>query len=292
MRRRRVAELRAVRRWGGLLAALALCGCALRSPAEPGGSASNAVEIEQGLPIPEDLREGVRRASALGASLFVLDASAALARAALSARDAAVREGNLGHYLAFLGGDADGAPDGSVQVMFFTDEHVPRLAYRVRVASGQSVRSEVVAQDPPQVVHEPLMTLLSARQLALEALAGVEQPMSPVLMPQGDGQIVVYLLASADDPSVAAVGPHFRVEVASDGAEVESVMALPGAEPPLEAQRGARHQGVLAVLARGTEHPTEAHVFASRMANAPIYVTTGRGRWRVHSSRIDYLGEL
>jgi hypothetical protein len=31
-------------------------------------------------------------------------------------------------------------------------------------------------------------------------------------------------------------------------------------------------------------------VFASRLANVPIYVTTGRGRWKVRATGIDYLG--
>ena len=244
------------------------------------------------MPVPLDLRAGVQRASLLGSNLFVLDAATALASDAISASRAA--DGiEIGHYLAFLGGDAEGRPDGSVQVMFFTAEFVPRLAYRVLVLPGREPKSEVLVQDPPTLVHEPLMTLLSARQLALEARPPTHQAVNPVLLPQRNGEIVVYLLAATRQPNVAVLGRHFKVEVSSDGAEVEAVTALPGAELELPTRDSTGHRvSALAVMAAGTEHPTETHVFASRMANIPIYVTTGRGRWKVEAENIDYLGEL
>jgi len=244
------------------------------------------------LPVPSDLREGVERARALGANLFVLDAATAVASDAIAPLAAVPEAPAIGHYLAFLGGNENGLPDGTVQVMFFTDEFVPRLAYRVRVIPGQQSRSEVLEQHPPSVVHEPLMTLLSARQLALEARPPTHQGVNPVLLPQRNGQIVVYLMAATRQPNVAVLGRHFKVEVSSDGAEVENVTALSGNTLELPTRDGAgRPVPALAVLAPGTEHPTETHVFASRVANVPIYVTTGRGLWKVQATHIDYLGE-
>jgi hypothetical protein len=73
---------------------------------------------------------------------------------------------------------------------------------------------------------------------------------------------------------------------------VENVTALSGNALELPTRdRAGRLVPALAVLAPGSEHPTETHVFASRMANVPIYVTTVRGLWRVQAARIDYLGE-
>lgn len=264
--------------------------CAHR--AEPAASPGSLSADEQALPVPFDLREGVERARALGSNLFVLDAATALASDAIAPRTALPDAPAIGHYLAFLGGNENGLPDGTVQVMFFTDEFVPRLAYRVRVIPGERPRSEVLEQQPPSIVHEPLMTLLSARQVALEARPATQQAVNPVLLPQRNGQIVVYLLAATRQPGVAVLGKHFKVEVSSDGAEVENVTALSGNALELPTRdRAGRPLSALAVLAPGTDHPTETHVFASRMANVPIYVTTGRGLWKVRASRIDYLGE-
>jgi hypothetical protein len=47
----------------------------------------------------------------------------------------------------------------------------------------------------------------------------------------------------------------------------------------------------LSIVDGESEHPTEMHVFASRMADVPIYVTTGRGRWKVRAYNIDFLGK-
>jgi hypothetical protein len=243
------------------------------------------------LPVPSDLQEGVDRASALGANLFFLDVATALAWDALAARGGPPSGMGIGHYLALIGGNEQGDPDGSVQVLFFTDEHVPRLAYRVRVKPAGETASEVLALDPPGIVHEPLMTLLNARLLALEAIPPTTQALNPVLLPQRSGQIVVYLLAATQQPNVAVLGRHYRVEVSSDGTAVESVTALSGAEREVPTRDSSGQKVVaLAVTDGAAEHPSETHVFASRMANVPIYVTTGRGRWKVRASGIDYLG--
>lgn len=258
--------------------------------ASQGAAAAGALGVEQPLPVPFDLREGIERAALLGTNLFLLDASTARAWDALTAR---IGEGSarIGHYLALLGANGEGRFDGSVQVLFFTDEHVPRMSYRVRVSGGPEHRSDVLEHDPPQLVHEPLMSLLNARLLALEALPPTTQAVNPVLIPQRDGQIVVYLLAATAEPNVAVLGRHYRVEVSEDGSEVEQVTALSQSELELPTLDGSGQRlGALTISDRIMEHPTETHVFASRMANVPIYVTTSRGRWKVRASIIDFLG--
>lgn len=282
-----------VRGWCTLVALAVNLSC---GAAAPRGAAVNEPQslgdsVEHPLPVPFDLRAGIERAALLGANLFLLDASTARAWDALTAHVGTPESTGIGHYLALLGADAEGRFDGSVQVLFFTDEHVPRLAYRVRVAAGAQRRSEVLIHDPPRLVHEPLMTLLNARLLALEALPPTKQAVNPVLIPQRDGQIVVYLLAATAEPNVAVLGRHYRVEVSEDGTAVERVTALSQAELELPTlDRSGQRLAALAISDEGMEHPTETHVFASRMANVPIYVTTSRGRWKVRSSVIDYLG--
>jgi hypothetical protein len=246
---------------------------------------------ESSLPVPSDLQEGVERASALGANLFLLDTSTSRAWDALGAQIGPLKVRDIGHYLALLGGNDEGRPDGSVQVLFFSSEVVPRLTYRVRVAGEAREHTDVVTEDPPRLVHDPLMTLLNARLLALDALPSGKQTVHPVLIPQRDGEIVVYLLAVAKQPDMAVLGRHYRVEVAEDGTQVETVTALSALDLELPTRDSAGQRvAALTVTDNRMDHPTETHVFASRMANLPIYVTTGRGLWKVRPSAIDFLG--
>ena len=87
------------------------------------------------------------------------------------------------------------------------------------------------------------------------------------------------------------LGRHYRVEVAEDGAQVLSITTLSKDELELPTRDGTGQRlAALAITAGDVEHPTETHVLARRLANVPIYVTTGRGRWKVRATGIDYLG--
>jgi hypothetical protein len=263
---------------------------AAHTPAAANPEPGRAESHEAALPVPFDLQEGVERANILGTNLFLLDVATAQASAALAARVGPLAQKGIGHYLALMSDGDDGRPDGSIEVLFFSDGDVPQLEYRVRVG-GSRPAPEVRVEEPPGVVHEPLMTLLNARSLALEAVPRNGQVVNTVLMPQRNGQIVVYVLAATNQPNVAVLGRHYRVEVAEDGAEVVRVTALSKDELELPTRDGSGQRlAALAITARNVDHPTETHVFASRLANVPIYVTTGRGRWKVRATGIDYLG--
>src|SRR5688572_33376866 len=125
---RQIGIPRGVGRWCILAGALIAVGCLRAPPLAPAGAPIESPS-EQALPVPFDLQEGVERASALGANLFLLDASTALAWDALAARLGSPSEMGIGHYLALIGGNEQSGPDCPVQVVFFTDQHVPRLAY-------------------------------------------------------------------------------------------------------------------------------------------------------------------
>lgn len=286
--------LRAAPRWNvlGWCAACALLCAGCVGAAHTGGVERPVAHGgDPALPVPFDLQEAVERATILGTNLFLLDAATARARQALAREVGPIEAGRVGHYLALMGDDGSGRLDGSVQVLFFTEDQVPTLIYRVLVRADAARTAVVTAQDPPGVVHEPLMTLLSARQLALGAVPRTQQALSTVLMPQRSGQIVVYLLAATEEPNVAVLGRHYRVEVAEDGAAVDRVTALADAELELPTRDREGHRlAALAITQGGLEHPTETHVFASRVANLPIYITTDRGRWKVQPAGIDYLG--
>jgi len=79
--------------------------------------------------------------------------------------------------------------------------------------------------------------------------------------------------------------------VTEDGSQLVSVTALSKDELELPTRdRSGQRLAALAVTEGDVDHPTETHVLASRLANVPIYVTTGRGRWKVRATGIDYLG--
>jgi hypothetical protein len=72
---------------------------------------------------------------------------------------------------------------------------------------------------------------------------------------------------------------------------VEAVTALSQSELELPTRDSAGQRlAALAISDQDRDYPSETHVFASRMINLPIYVTTSRGRWKVRASSIDYLG--
>jgi hypothetical protein len=299
MRLPKTGPARAVLQWCSVACAVVAGGClrAAHTPApavvgaERGAAQPGDPGAVPSLPVPFDLQEGVERATILGTNLFLLDVATARAWDALGERIGPPDRNGISHYLALMGDDAEGRPDGSVEVLFFTDDEVPVLAYRVQVGGRTRRAPEVREQSPPAVVHEPLMTLLNARWLALEAVPRTHQIVNTVLMPQRNGTIVVYVLAATSQPNVAVIGRHYRVLVAADGAEVESVTALSKAELELPTRdRSGQRLTALAITEGDVEHPTETHVFASRLANVPIYVTTGRGRWMVRATGIDYLG--
>jgi hypothetical protein len=291
----RTSPMWGVLRWCTLagactLAATTLAGCT--GAAQPAVSSAEERARERSLPVPYDLQEGVARANILGTNLFLLDVATARAWDALAERIGGAPDQNgIGHYLALMGDDGEGRLDGSVQVMFYTNDDVPRLAYRVIIGGSARHAPEVVEQTPPAVVHEPVMTLLNARWLALEAVPRSDQVVNTVLIPQQSGRIIVYVLAATSQPNMAVLGRHYRVEVADDGAAVERVTALAKAALELPTRDGSGQRlASLAITDGEAEHPTETHVFASRLANVPLYVTTGRGRWKVRATGIDYLG--
>ena len=279
----------ALLRWSSAACAALALGC--QSPhTQPAASAADS-RGERSLPVPYDLQEAVEEASILGTHLFLLDAATARASHALSERIGPLEQSPVRHYLAVMGDDAEGKPDGSVQVLFFVGETVPVLAYRVLVSADPRRPASVMQHEPGGVVHEPLTSLLNARWLALEAVPRSQQGVSTVLMPQRNGTIVVYVLGATRQPNTAVLGRHYRVEVAEDGAQVVSVTTLSKDELELPTRdRTGQRLAALAITDGNVEHPTETHVLASRLANVPIYVTTGRGRWKVRATGIDYLG--
>jgi len=288
MRALRASPMWVILRWVSVACAALALGC---QPGQRPVASAHDASSEPSLPVPYDLQEAVEEASILGTHLFLLDAATARASEALSERIGPLDRSPVRHYLAVMGDDEHGRPDGSVQVLYFEGDTVPVLAYRVAVSADPRRPATVVRQEPAGVVHEPLTSLLNARWLALEAVPRSQQGVSTVLMPQRNGSILVYVLGATRQPNMAVLGRHYRVEVTEDGSQLVSVTALSKDELELPTRdRSGQRLAALAVTEGDVDHPTETHVLASRLANVPIYVTTGRGRWKVRATGIDYLG--
>ena len=98
--------------------------------------------------------------------------------------------------------------------MFFAGDDVPRLRYRVLVGGEGRHQAQVYEQEPPGTVHDPLLTLLNARWLALEAV------------PRGELVRVVVVSQYAEIEALAAEYGFLAVHNGDPGAGLSHTVAL------------------------------------------------------------------
>jgi hypothetical protein len=140
-----------------------------------------------------------------------------------------------------------------------------------------------------------LATFIRARQTALDAAGPFAHPMKPVILPNPEGGILVYLLAPATQRNTVVFGKHYRVSLTAAG-EVKSVEPLSKGEleistaGPSDAEPGDGRKA-LVVSHLLTSYPLETHVAASFTADLPIYVVTNRGLWCVDHDDVWYVSE-
>ena len=281
-------------RWGALLApilALSLVPPAFRCGQAP---APTAPPQPVALPIPEDLAAAVERAQRVGRELFGNDRASARATDALLAKLGSLEDRGLGGYLALHEAAADGTPAPSWLVFFTSDEAPPHVLYRVRVPAGEHA-PEIVDTPEPLPLPEELVPLLAARERAIEAGAPYEQTVNPLVLrgkDVGSEGTLVFLLAATDQPDLAVLGRHQRVELSADGAKVERIVPLSkGAiELPLRTRQGQRVPALMLTHVLG-DAPTESHVLASLQHSLPIFVATARGLWKVEPEALTFFGK-
>jgi len=264
-------------------------GCAA-SPPRP---LSQGKGLAHEIPIPQDLRDQIRKSCEIGRQLYVLDKVASIGTDVLLEKVKEIRGRGIGGYIPVQEGDEDGKPKQSFLVMFFTAETLPRIAYEIRVAPG--VKPTFRAFDPPKAATLSLAAFIRARRTAIAAMPPTHQPINPVLVPgeaNGERGILVYLLAGTKKPNTAVFGRHFRALVPITGTAVTYMMPLSNAalEMPTRGPNG-EETAALMVSQIVTDFPLETHVFTSLLVKKPVYVATSRGVWRVDGDKISFMSD-
>jgi hypothetical protein len=241
--------------------------------------------------IPADLRSAVDRASALGQEIYLQDKAGSIGTDTLMAAVKTLEDKGLAGFLALREGDESGRPRPSYRVLFYGTETDPLIRYEVHVPVERGKRPSLDPIDPPRRVPEPLAKLVRARQTALDVAGPFNHAMNPVVLPDPDGGILVYLLAAPTQAKTVVLGKHFRVRLTTEGI-VKTVEPLSkGAlELSTATSSGERHKALF-VTQIVTSYPLETHVAASLAADLPLYVATERGLWSVEGGSISYVSE-
>lgn len=271
---------------------LSACACATHHTGDPhNGTPSAEVQTSSGgYPIPDDLKDDVARSSSLGYQIYRIDYFSAIGTdvllAAIDSMEGAndfSGETNIGGYLTFQKGGDDGAPVPEWQVLFYTADTPPKIAFRVSIPETDIDAATCEILDPPEETFPMLRRLIDARQKAIEFTAPHYQIINPVILP-GDvfeeDAILVYLLAGTTEPNVAVMGSHHRVLISGDGTLTCLTYSNEPFEIPFPTDTGDSLRALI-VSNTVTDYPLEFHVFASLLYDLPVYVITERGIWRV-----------
>jgi hypothetical protein len=199
--------------------------------------------------------------------------------------------------------DPDGAgidgwiaePQGNAfGVTFYTGgDGDPAALYRATVNGGRVVSREIFLGDDKPALN-PVQARMAAARAATEGLdqaACTSQPFNVMVVPpeSAAAPIDVYRTSVPDRPGAFPLGGHFRTTVAADGSVGETrafTNSCVQVELPAAAQGGpVRPVGVTHLL---DPHPTEIHVFLSRLIGRPLLVATGEPQrvWLVTGERI------
>lgn len=275
---------------GAVAATLALSlGCASKT-ANP-ESASTSERTRR--PIPPDLKYAVQRSESVGRALYLLDRVAAIAIEELASRVGDPSHLALGGYLPIRVMGEQGAAENRFAVLFFTNETLPRAQFEVEVIPG--VEPKFTRLEPPRDLSAAVLTLVAARQAALEAKPETHQTVSPVVLPgaaMDEPGVLVYLLAGSRRENRAVLGQHFRVVISEKDVTVSSVTPLSKSaiEVPTIAPRGDR-VAALFVADPAADYPLETHVLASLQNHVPVVVSTRRGSWFIDEGKVAYWGQ-
>lgn len=243
--------------------------------------------------VPSDLKYAVQRAESVGRALYLLDRVGSIATDELTRRVGDPARLALGGYLPIRLADEEGSAENRFAVLFFTNETLPRAQFEVQVAPG--TEPKFIRLEPPRDLSAAVLTLVTARQAAIQAKPETHQPISPIVLPgaaMDQSGVLVYLLAGTQKENLAVLGQHFRVVVSQKDVTVSSVTPLSKSaiEIPTVAPRGDR-VSELFIADPSADYPLETHVLASLQSGVPIVVSTRRGSWLVDDGKVAYFGQ-
>lgn len=230
------------------------------------------------LPVLAQDAAALRTAEQVGHSLFQID-RAVRAAAKEGERSRAFRRDER-----VQGWVADVQPDAIRIIYVGTEGSTPVGLYEVEVAPSGKVVDRLEKMDPAPL-NERLAKqhAISRRALAVERLA-CSNTVETLVLPAGDGWHA-YVLPQAAFADLFMLGGSYRVELPASGDVVTSAHAL--ASECVFVQNKAGSGALLFAEDRGME-PNELHVYISRLAGKPLYVTTtSNGRtWLIQDGRI------
>jgi hypothetical protein len=150
---------------------------------------------------------------------------------------------------------------------------------------------EIIKYQPPQVLPPVQQQMVRARQLAIASLTERCSDQYRLVMLSGnmDNQKIwaVYLIPSSKHADAVMVGGHTMMAISEDGTQVLRNSQLSKCLE-LPAPSGVP----LTTSELISETPTELHVYLNRMRNAPIYVGTRGGLWKITHGQISLLEGL
>jgi hypothetical protein len=264
------------------LLALPLAGCAGSAQPSPARGAAGTRAL------PGDLSARVREAEQLGRAIFEQDlASTRATQAVLAAME--------------------GAPDQRIKgwitrregsrwtVQFFSSEKEGFASlWEVKMTTfGAGV--SVDHADPPRQLDAEGQRMARARTTAAaQPFRACSERYDTVVLPAsliGGRGYIVYLLASTGARGEWMVGGHQRFLISADGSAVVQHQPLSRGCLAVPASRHPERAGAAWVTHVVSDSPVETHVFLSLLHQAPLFVGTRRGIWKVAGQKISFAGE-
>lgn len=220
----------------------------------------------------------LRMAEQLGASLYQIDRALQVAASEGERSRAFRRDQRVQSRVADLRPDA-------IQVTYVgSEDGAPVALYRVTVDYSGKVLVPLERLDPVpldgQLAVQHAIVRKAREAERTECSSAVETLVVPV-----DGGWRAYVLPRAAFPDVYLLGGSYRVQFSAPGGAMAEVQALASECVILQNKPGS---GDLLFAEDRRTVPNELHVYISRLAGKPLYVTTTpNGRtWLIRNGRI------
>lgn len=236
------------------------------------------VMLQVPAPVHAQESDALREIEQLGASLHQIDRAVRVAAREGEKSRAFRRDERVQGWVADIRSDA-------ISIVFVgVDGGVPVGLYRIAMDRSGRVMQALERIDPA-----PLQGHLATQYSIGRKAEGVERmqcanEIETLVLPDAEGWRA-YVLPRAAFPDVYLLGGSYRVELSSSGDAVTGVQAL--ASECVILQNKPASGALLFAEDRGTT-PNELHVYISRLAGKPLYVTTTpNGRtWLIQDGRI------
>jgi hypothetical protein len=258
---------------------------ALTSGVAACGGSSGAAAAESAPRLPGDLAHDVEEAQTLGRAIFEQDLASSRASDAVVHAMGEEADARVEGWITRRTGDAwtvefIGKADGVYAV--FWDAQVKGF--------GTNVPARPVS--PPRPLDPEGATMARARATAIgQPFRACSSRYNTVVLPASlieEKGFLVYLLAATSKQGEWIVGGHQRFLISADGARV--IQHRPLSKGCLSVPAAATERSSAWVTHIVSDAPAETHVFLSLSHQAPLYVGTRRGIWKVWGEKISFEG--